>query len=422
MAKNSLFATLLRSPWWVSLALAGVLALVAAAFLPVAYRVAGALSTFPFVVIAAIAAWRQSRLPSAAQVAATQQALATMAWPDFARRLEQAFQRDGYTVQRGSADAVDFELERKGRTMLVCARRWKSARTGLEVLRHLQTAREAKEAPDALCIGLGELTDNARPFAAEHRIAIWRAEELAQALRGLLAALPGLASVLMLAALAGAVSAPAPAHAAETEPPASGKRNDAALVSAAEAGDLVALRRLLDAGTPVDARDARQRTAVLAATHANRIDAATLLIERGADVNAKDDLQDSAFLFAGAQGRLEILRLTLRAGADLQSTNRYGGTALIPAAHHGHVDTVRELLKTKIAVDHVNKLGWTALLEAVILGDGGPAHTAIVHALVAHGANLNLADARGVTPLAHAEQRGQRAIAEILRSAGAKVR
>jgi uncharacterized protein len=195
------------------------------------------------------------------------------------------------------------------------------------------------------------------------------------------------------------------------------QRRAADLVAAAEAGDLAALRRALDAGTPVDARDARMRTALLAATHANRVDAARLLIERGADVNAKDDLQDSAFLYAGAHGRLEILRLTLAAGADLKSTNRYGGTALIPAAHHGHVETVRELLKTKIAIDHVNRLGWTALLEAVILGDGGAAHTEIVRELLAHGANPRIADSQGVTPLVHAEWRGQQAVAALLRAA-----
>jgi hypothetical protein len=193
-----------------------------------------------------------------------------------------------------------------------------------------------------------------------------------------------------------------------------------ALISAAEAGDVAALRRLLDAGTPVDARDGRKRTALLAATHANRIDAARLLIERGANVNAKDDIEDSPFLYAGAEGRLEILRLALAAGADLKSTNRYGGTALIPAAHHGHVETVRELLKTKIDVDHVNRLGWTALLEAIILGDGRSAHTEIVRLLVARGANVNLADAQGVTPLAHARQRGQVEIGDVLRNAGAR--
>ena len=68
--------------------------------------------------------------------------------------------------------------------MLVSARRWKSARIGVEALRALQTAREAAEAPDAMCICLGELTDTARPFAAQHRITIWQAAELTEALRG----------------------------------------------------------------------------------------------------------------------------------------------------------------------------------------------------------------------------------------------
>ena len=116
----------------------------------------------------------------------------------------------------------------------------------------------------------------------------------------------------------------------------------------------------------------------------------------------------------------QVVCLALAAGADLKSTNRYGGTALIPAAHYGHVETVRELLQTKIDVDHVNRLGWTALLEAIILGDGGAAHTEIVRLLLARGASPQLADTQGVTPLAHAQARGQAAIAEMLRRAGAK--
>ena len=192
------------------------------------------------------------------------------------------------------------------------------------------------------------------------------------------------------------------------------------LIAAAHLGDITMLTRLLDAGTPVDSRDAQGRTALLVATDANRLDAARVLIARGANVNARDNIQDSAYLLAGARGRLEILRLTLAAGADLKSTNRYGGTALIPAAHYGHVETVRELLKTAIAVDHVNRLGWTALLEAIILGDGGASHTEIVRLLLAAGARADLPDSQGVTPLSHAEPRGQRAIADLLRAAGAR--
>lgn len=197
---------------------------------------------------------------------------------------------------------------------------------------------------------------------------------------------------------------------------------DAALIQAAASGRSGEVQRLLDTGTPVNGRDARGRNAVLAATQGGYVETARLLIARGADVNAQDDIRDSAFLLAGARGHTEIVRAALAAGADLKSTNRYGGTALIPACHYGHVDTVRLLLTTAIDVNHVNNLGWTALLEAVILGDGGARHTEIVKLLIAHGANVNLADKDGVTPLAHAERRGQRTISELLRAAQARRR
>jgi ankyrin repeat protein len=81
---------------------------------------------------------------------------------------------------------------------------------------------------------------------------------------------------------------------------------------------------------------------------------------------------------------------------------------------------VDALLETGIDVDHVNDLGWTALLEAVILGEGGPPHREIVRALVAAGADVNLPDRDGVTPLRHARARGYDEIARTLESAGAR--
>ena len=40
--------------------------------------------------------------------------------------------------------------------------------------------------------------------------------------------------------------------------------------------------------------------------------------------------------------------------------------------------------------------------------------------LLTHQADPSLADAQGVTPLAHARRRGQERIAELLRAAGAR--
>lgn len=198
MAKNSLFAILLRSRWWISAVLALLIGTVSYALLPTSVRAVGVLSGLPFAVIAAVAARRQWGLPSPARTAATQQAVAAMPWPAFAALLEQAFQRQGYTVRRGTREPVDFELERQGRRTLVSARRWKSARIGLETLRALEQARDApvKSAlaapeldagprPDALLIGLGVVSDTAQPYAAEHGIAVWQVPELARALQGL---------------------------------------------------------------------------------------------------------------------------------------------------------------------------------------------------------------------------------------------
>ncbi len=192
------------------------------------------------------------------------------------------------------------------------------------------------------------------------------------------------------------------------------------LLLAAASGDLTEVQAALAAGVEVDVRDSQGRTPLLIATLSDRTDVARVLIANGADVNAKDRLGDTPFLYAGVEGRNTILKMMLRSGADVKDVNRYGGTALTPAAHYGHVETVKILLRTEIDVDHVNYLGWTALLEAIILGDGGEAHTEVVRLLLASKADPHLADRDGVTPLEHARRRGQDDIVELLLQAGAK--
>ena len=59
-------------------------------------------------------------------------------------------------------------------------------------------------------------------------------------------------------------------------------------------------------------------------------------------------------------------------------------------------------------------------MEAVVLSDGGPRHQAIIQALIDAKADLNLPDKDGVTALAHARQRGQKAVVQLLQAAGAR--
>lgn len=193
------------------------------------------------------------------------------------------------------------------------------------------------------------------------------------------------------------------------------------LLLAAEQGNLAHITEMVEAGADINAIDDRGRTAAMIAVHTNQPDLFNLLIEKGADINIRDNRSDNPLLYAGAEGMLDIVKASIAAGADTTLTNRFGGTALIPAADRGHVEIVKELLAASdVNIDHVNNLGWTALLEAVLLGDGGERHQEIVKLLVEYGADVNIADSEGVTPLQHAKRLGYAEMVHTLEQAGAK--
>ena len=188
MSENSLFALLLRKPWWISIAIAGVVSLAASMLFPRAYAAYGATAGFPFLVIGLIAAARQWRMPSAAAVSHTMDAVTAMSWRDFADTVEAAYRRQGYEVSRLAGNAADFALVKNGRKTLVSCKRWKAANTGVEPLRDLCTAAEANDAQERIYIGIGQMSDNARRFAQEQQVHVVQAAGLAQLLQGQLRA------------------------------------------------------------------------------------------------------------------------------------------------------------------------------------------------------------------------------------------
>jgi restriction system protein len=191
MHENSLFAVLLRSPWWISIAIAAGLAVAARLVVPDLYAVFVGL---PFLVIGVIAGWKQLRAPSAKRVAGTLEAVRAMQWGDFSSVLEEAFRRDGYKVSRLSGANADFEMTKDGRVSLVSCKRWKVARTGIEPLRELYAAKRGRAAQECIYVATGDITDNARKFAIENNIRIAQGAELARLL-GRLAAPRGAAQM-----------------------------------------------------------------------------------------------------------------------------------------------------------------------------------------------------------------------------------
>jgi len=180
--------------------------------------------------------------------------------------------------------------------------------------------------------------------------------------------------------------------------------------------DVRGVLKSLEEGINVNAAGEGGRSLLLIAANKQYAEMAALLVKYGADVNQQAENLDSPFLYAGASGQTELVKLFLQHGARFDIYNRYNGTALIPACERGHVETVKLLAFTKgFPVDHVNRLGWTALMEAVVLGDGSERYQQIVRLLKDAGARLTIPDKDGITALAHAEARGFKEIADILK-------
>ncbi|MFO0490441.1 MAG: restriction endonuclease [Curvibacter sp.] len=164
--ERSLFAVLLRSPWWISLLIAVMMSVVAFALLPQEYALVVTLGTFPFLVIAAIAAWRQLRAPSAASIDAALDRAGAMNWRDFAGAVEAAYVRQGYKVTRVNGEAADLLIERAGQCSLLSCRRWKAVNHGVETLKALQAACE-REGARGIYLCLAPVSEAAAIFAKQ---------------------------------------------------------------------------------------------------------------------------------------------------------------------------------------------------------------------------------------------------------------
>ena len=180
LPENSLFAILMRSRWWVSLGVGAIAFALIRLLVAAPYAAIGA---SPFLVIAAVVGWRELRRPGAKKIAAALERARAMSSEEFARALEAAFQREGYSVAKASG-IVDLELVHQGRTTLVACRRYKATRTGVEPLREFDAATAKSGAASRMYVALGEITDNAKAFAREKSIRLLHDEELARLLAG----------------------------------------------------------------------------------------------------------------------------------------------------------------------------------------------------------------------------------------------
>jgi len=208
---------------------------------------------------------------------------------------------------------------------------------------------------------------------------------------------------------------------AQVPPAASEKAAYAGLFAAAAQGDAAQVKALVATGAKVDVKDGHGRTPLHVAAYGSKHDAMRALVAAGADPNALENDRYDIVTIAAVANDVPTLKVALELGGSAKNiTSRYDGTALIAAAHLGHAEVVRTLIRAGSPLDHVNNLGWTAVIEAIVLGDGGPRHVDTLNSLIQAGANLNLADRQGQTPLALAQARRYGTMVDTLKQAGAR--
>ena len=179
MSEKSLFAVLLRSPWWVSFAVAIAVGIAGFMLLPDRFKTVGALSGMPFVVIGSMAFWRQMRAPNPARIEATLQALAALSSRDFLSALEAGYRQEGYVVARIGLDGADLSISKAGRTSLVSCKRWKAATHGVEPLRELNSALTKLDSNQGIYVAVNPLSDAATTYASKNGIRLLAGNTLA---------------------------------------------------------------------------------------------------------------------------------------------------------------------------------------------------------------------------------------------------
>jgi ankyrin repeat protein len=169
----------------------------------------------------------------------------------------------------------------------------------------------------------------------------------------------------------------------------------------------------------------------------------TALLARGAEVNARITKDPPAvpgsyffqfglvgatpYWLAAKAGNVGVMRALAKGGADLTLSNKDGTTPVMVASGLGQgqgpgsvpetilVDAVRVAIELGADVNAVNASGQTAAH-----GAAGVGFDRIIKTLAEHGANLNVKDKRGQTPLSVAQARNATQTVALLKALGAE--
>jgi ankyrin repeat protein len=182
------------------------------------------------------------------------------------------------------------------------------------------------------------------------------------------------------------------------------------------------VKLLLAKGADINA--AGIRTPLQASINGGRRDIFDLLIQRGAGVNAKDKFGYTPLYMAIHNDDLYFLKILIANGADVNTKYRGGETLLKSAAKTGKTEAIKLLLDGGADINE-NDNGPTALHAMLNMRNSNYNQYRLskdtAELLLARGADVNLKDKFGWTPLHFAAESADVNIIELLLDKGAEV-
>jgi ankyrin repeat protein len=155
------------------------------------------------------------------------------------------------------------------------------------------------------------------------------------------------------------------------------------LIDAVRNADTAALQSLLKQRVDVNAATADGSTALHWASYRDNLESAELLIRAGAKVNAANDLGATPLWIASTTGSSAMVRTLLQAGGDPNLALLLGETPLMAASRSGNPEVVAQLLDKGAKTNARGPRGQTALMWAV-----SEQHPEVVKVLLARGADV----------------------------------
>ncbi|XP_058527317.1 fibronectin type 3 and ankyrin repeat domains protein 1 isoform X1 [Ochotona princeps] len=177
------------------------------------------------------------------------------------------------------------------------------------------------------------------------------------------------------------------------------------------------LLRILQGGhIKVDVPNKFGFTALMVAAQKGYTSLVKILVSNGTDVNLRNGSGKDSLMLACYAGHLDVVQYLRRHGASWEATDLGGCTALHWAADGGHCHVIEWMIKDGCEVDAVDSgSGWTPLMRVSAMSG----NQRVASLLIEAGADVNVKDRDGKTPLMVAVLNNHEELVQLLLERGA---